>query len=112
MAKKSMLAKTLKTISTEITGEALQLKINNAVWLNLLSDFEMTQSKWAEEFSENEVIASLKLLTSVLKANGYHYTIEDLAANTDQVELLAFVVDYQKALFESNEEKEHDDTKK
>lgn len=111
MEKKSMLAKTLKTISTEITGEALQLKINNAVWLNLLSDFEMTQSKWAEEFSENEVIASLKLLTSVLKANGYHYTIEDLAANTDQVELLDFVVDYQKALFEPSD-KESDDEKK
>ena len=99
MTKVSKISKTLKTLTTNITGEELVLKINNAVWLILQSEFNITQANWAEEFNNNEVVASLKLLTALLKANGYHYKLEELASNTDQVEVLNFIIEYQKVLF-------------
>lgn len=110
MAKVSKIAKTLKTMTTSITGEELVLKINNAVWLILQSEYGITQSNWSEEFNSNEVVASLKLLSALLKANGHNYKLEDLAANTDQVEVLEFIIEYQKVLFGTkdgvNEKKE------
>lgn len=99
MVQHSKLAKTLKTLTTDITGESLVLKINNAVWLILKAEFDITQSNWNKEFEENEVVAGMKLLVSLLKANDYHYALEDIANNTDQVEILKFLVDYQMALF-------------
>ncbi|MCW6661886.1 hypothetical protein NHG28_06550 [Aerococcaceae bacterium NML201209] len=103
MVKKSKLAKTLRTMGTNITGEELELRINNALWLILQADFGITQSNWAREFEENEVVAGMKLVVALLKANGYHYSLEEVAENTDQVEILNFLVEYQKALFGKEE---------
>lgn len=103
MVKKAKLAKTLKTLTSDITGEELVLKLNNAVWLILQNDFDITQANWNEEFLANEVLSSLKLIVAVLKANGYHYTLEEIAENTDQMEVLNFMIEYQKTLFGSDE---------
>ena len=97
--KVSKLAKSLKTMTTDITGEELELRINNAVWLILESEFGITQANWAEQFTTNETIASMKLIVAVLRANGHHYSLEDITENTDQVEVLNFLIAYQKALF-------------
>ncbi|MCW6660315.1 hypothetical protein NHG25_07465 [Aerococcaceae bacterium NML191292] len=101
-------------MTTDITGELLELRINNAVWLILESEFGITQANWAEQFTNNETIASMKLIVAVLRANGHHYSLEDIAENTDQVEVLNFVIAYQKALFgeQSDESKANEEVGK
>lgn len=97
--KQSVLANSLRMFETEITGEKLTLRINNAVWLNLLADYNLGQKAWLEEYEVNEVLASIKFVASVLKANGHETTYEEIAEKTDQYQLITFMINYQKALF-------------
>ncbi len=112
MTKQSVFANSLRTFETDITGEKLHLKINNAVWLNLLADYTLGQKEWLEEYEKNETLANAKFVASVLKANGYDTTYEEVADNTDQYQLITFMINYQKALFGNREEKDGEASKK
>lgn len=90
----SVFAKSLKTFETDILGEKKQLKINNAVWLYLESDFDLTQQAYFDAQDSSPDLTAGKFVASVLKANGIETTLEELMLNTSPVDLQEFMWAY------------------
>lgn len=94
----SVFVKSLKTFASGVTGKKRRYKINNAVWLFLKSDFQLTQTEWAKGYDEETVLYGAKFITSVLKANGIDTTEQEVLENTDSMDIMEFVVAYQEAM--------------
>lgn len=114
----SIFKKSLKTFTSDITGEPLELKINNAVWLLMEAKFGLTQAKYAEGASDNENTYGAKFVASVLMANGMKTTERDVLDNTDPADIAKFVMAYNKAInekfadvFGANDDEDDDEGK-
>lgn len=112
----SVFAQSLKTFTSDITGEELEYKINNAVWVILKGKFGLTQRDFVEQSQNEENLYSAKFVTAVMQANGMEVTENDVNENVDQVDLMKFVMAHNKAvgeksakLFGSNDEETSDD---
>lgn len=81
----------LKTFTSDITGEKKSYKINNAVWLFMQADYGIKQGDWIGELEKNEVLSLAKFATSILKANKIDTSLEEVLENTDMISLSEFV---------------------
>ena len=99
----------LKTFESDITGETVEYKVNNMVWLYLESKHNLTQMEWSKGFEENQALYGSYFITGVLKGNGYDVTYKQVLENTDLWSINQFVLDYQMQtlnLDKLNEEEE------
>lgn len=88
-----------KTFKTNITGEELELKVNNAVFIILKNKYKLKQSEWAQANEEENAIAGCKFIASVLEANGYKVTVQEVAENTNLADIAQFLIDYQSVVW-------------
>lgn len=95
----SIFTKTVKTFKTDILGREIELKSNLAVWLYLEADFGIKQGEWNEVYLKEKNVATAKFLVSILKANGYKTTIEEVLENVNDTELELFILKYQEAMY-------------
>lgn len=96
----SVFAQSLKTFTSDITGEEVEYKINNAIWVILKGKFGLTQKDFIDKSPEEENIYSAKFVTAVMQANGMKVTEKEVNENVDQVDLIKFVMEYNKAISE------------
>lgn len=115
----SLFSNTLKTFTTYITGEPLELKINNAIWVLMKSKFKLGQLEWAQKSAEEESLYGAKFVVCVLEANGYETTEEEVVNHTDNKTIGEFIMAYQASMMErkeelnlNNDEMEVEDTEK
>lgn len=94
----SIFVKSLKTFESNITGENRDYKINNAVWVNMKANFELSQTDWAMGFQQEEALFGAKFVVCVLKANGLETTETEVIENTNPVDVLKFVMSYQSKM--------------
>lgn len=92
----SLFKNTVRTFKTNVTGETLSLKLNLAVWLYLEADFGIKQGDFEKEAREQNALTTAKFIVSLLKANGYDTTIEEVVDNLNESELYKFADEYQK----------------
>lgn len=95
----SIFTKTVKTFKTDILGNEIELKSNLAVWLHLEADFGIKQGEWNDVYLKEKNVATAKFLVSILKANGYKTTIEEVLENVNDTELELFILKYQEAMY-------------
>lgn len=101
----SIFVKSVKTFKTDIIGKEIELKANLAVWLYLEADYGIKQGQWAEKYNEEPFVTNAKFLASILKANGYKTTVEEILENVTESELELFSLEYQKAVYGDMTEK-------
>lgn len=90
----SIFVKNLKTLETNITGNKLRLRFNVAVWLILEQEFGIKQGDWAEHYQKESTLTLAKFLTSLLKANKYDISLEEVVENVTEGELERFIQDF------------------
>lgn len=95
----SIFTKTVKTFKTDILGREIELKSNLAVWIYLEADFGIKQGDWSEVYLKEKNVAIAKFLVSILKANGYKTTVEEVLENVNDNELELFMLKYQEAMY-------------
>lgn len=95
----SIFTKTVKTFKTDILGKEIELKSNLAVWIYLEADFGIKQGDWSEVYLKEKNVATAKFLVSILKANGYKTTVEEVLENVNDNELELFILKYQEAMY-------------
>lgn len=100
----SVFVKSLKTFESDITGEKREYKINNAVWVFMKSKFDLTQSQWATQYGEEEVINGARFIVCVLCANGLEVTEKEVIENTNAVDVINFTVAYQTAMVQTKDD--------
>ena len=83
-----------KTIKTNITGEELELRINNAIDIFMRDMFGLNSTKFEELLKESPTEALGKLLLATLKANKIDVTFEEVMENTIYSDLDLFYVEY------------------
>lgn len=105
----SVFINSLKTFESNITGEMKEYKINNAVWALLKSKFGLSQTQWAMEYGQEEVLAGVKFVVCVLKANGLEVTEQEVLDHTDAMDVMNFVIAYQTALIGKPEPRGEED---
>lgn len=99
----SVFINSLKSFQSNITGETKEYKINNAVWALLKAKFGLSQTQWAMEYGQEEVLAGVKFIVCVLQANGLEVTEQEVLDNTNVVDVMDFVMSYEKALIDRTE---------
>ena len=102
----SLFVNKLRTFSSDILGESKQFKINNAVWVYLEADFKLSQAEWAKGYEDNQAIYGSYFVACVLKANGYEVQFDDVVQNLDLASTTQFIIDYQMAMFDIDDEEE------
>lgn len=105
----SIFTRALKTFTTDITGEEIDLKINNAVWIILKNKYKLTQQQYLESGEEEHVITSCKFIASVFEANGYKVTEKDVYENTDEIDIMRFNLAYNTMLGEKAKDYREED---
>lgn len=90
----SIFIKNLKTITTNITGNELKLKINVAVWLYLDQEYGIKQGQFAEYYAKERNLTTAKFVAAVFKANKYDVSLEEIVENVTEGELEAFCEQY------------------
>ena len=90
----SVFSNSLKTFESDILGYKKKFKINNAVWLYLESEYDMSQKDFSEKQAEAPDLTAAKFFHCVLKANKIETTLEDIVSNTDPVALQEFTWAY------------------
>lgn len=90
----------LKTFTSDITGEEREYKINNAIWVFMKSKFGLTQKQWQDLIEEEENLAGVKLVCSIMMANGLKVTEKEISENTDPLLINSFIIKYQTAMAE------------
>ncbi|WP_072520366.1 hypothetical protein [Gemella massiliensis] len=95
----SIFVKNIKTFETNILGKPINLKANLAVWIHLEADYGIKQGQWQEKYAEEPFISNAKFLASILKANGYITTVNEILENVTESELEIFSLEYQKAVY-------------
>ena len=98
----SVFINSLKTFESDITGEAKEYRINNAVWAFLKSKFDLSQTEWAMGFEQEEVLYGAKFVVCVLQANGLEVTEQEVLENTNAMDVANFVISYQTAMLKKD----------
>lgn len=96
----SVFAQSLKTFTSDITGEEREYKINNAIWVILKGKFGITQQDFVEKSQEEENIYGAKFVCAVMQANGMKVSEKEINENVDNVDIFQFVMAYNKAIAE------------
>lgn len=104
----SVFVKSLKTFESDITGATKDYKVNNAVWLFMKSKFDLTQTEWAMQYAEEEVVNGARFVTCVLLANGQEVTEKQVLENTNAIEIQLFIGAYQEAMLPKRTEEEQE----
>ena len=99
----SVFVKSLKTFESDITGEKREYKINNAVWVFMKSKLDLTQSQWATQYGEEEVINGPRFIVCVLCANGLEVTETEVIENTNAIDVINCTVAYQTAIVQTED---------
>ena len=114
----SIFKKSLKTFTSDILGEPIEFKINNAIWLLMETKFGLNQTQYVKGAEENENTYGAKFVTAVLLANGYKTTEKEVLDNTDPADIAKFSMAYNKVImekfkdvFEAGDEDEDDEGK-
>ena len=107
--KKSIFVKNLKTFKSDFTGEEQEYKINNALWVFMERDFDLSQTEWAEKYDERQAHYGSIFATALLNANGFDTTFEEVTENTDIQSISELIVAYTQSLYEGIEAPEEDD---
>lgn len=90
----------VRTFTTDITGEELELRINNMVWVVLQDKFGVTQKAYQDETEEEQMIMGAKFITAVLIANGHETTLDEVLEHTDETSVADFNFAYNTVLTE------------
>lgn len=85
---------TVKSFTSDITGETKEYRVNNAVWIYMEELFGYNQSKFDEQLQADGNTAMVKFATAVLKANGLDVTFEEVAENTTPYQSIKFYNDF------------------
>lgn len=110
--KKSVFVNNLKTFKSNFTGEEVEYKINNALWIFMQRDFDLTQREWAEKYDEQSAYYGSIFATCLLNSNGYKVDFDEVVQNTDAEDTAVLIMEYQNRLYaeleglEENEEEE------
>ena len=96
----SIFKKSLKTFTSDILGEPIEFKINNAIWLLMETKFGLNQTQYVKGAEENENTYGAKFVTAVLLANGYKTTEKEVLDNTDPADIAKFSMVYNKVIME------------
>lgn len=90
---------TLKTYTSDITGEERKYKVNNAVFLYLDSEFGLDQDTFDQLLEGNGLLAMAKFVTAVLLANGVDTDYEEVMNNTAARDIIKFYSDFFDKLY-------------
>lgn len=101
--KKSVFVNNLKTFTSDFTGEEQKYKINNALWVFMERDFELTQTEWAEKYDERQAYYGSIFATSLLNANGHEVTFDEVVEHTDVQAISELIVAYTQTLYQGLE---------
>lgn len=88
----------VKTFRTKITGEELELKINNMVWITLQEKFGVSQKAYAEQGEDERIVMAGKFIAALLVSNGYDVTLDEVLENTNEADITDFNLSYNKML--------------
>lgn len=98
--KKSIFVKNLKTFKSSFTGEENEYKINNALWVYMERDFDITQMEWSKNYDNKQAYYGSIFATCLLNANGYETKLEEVVENTDVEDISALIMEYIQSLYE------------
>ena len=107
--KNSVFVKNLKTFQSDFTGENREYRINNALWVFLKTDFDLTQIEWAEAYDKGQAQYGSMFATALLKANGHEVSYEEVLENTDVEDISNLIMSYSQGLYKDLSEKENDE---
>lgn len=88
----------LKRFKSSFTGEELEYKINNGLWVFMESDFDLKQSDWATGYDKQQAHYGSIFATCLLKANGHDITFDEVIENTDVEGISNLVLEYSERL--------------
>lgn len=100
----SVFAQSLKTFTSDITGEEREYKINNAIWVILKGKFGISQHEFSDKSVTDENIYSAKFVAAVMQANGMKVTEKEINENVDHLDLLKFINQYLEAVSQKTAE--------
>ncbi|HDJ2961757.1 TPA: hypothetical protein PP900_002519 [Staphylococcus aureus] len=90
----------LKTFESSITGTKTSYNVNTAFWLYLEEDFGIKQGDLSNLYETENNLTTAKVVVCILKANKFETTLEEVLENTNEIELAQFIIDFQTALYD------------
>lgn len=90
----------LKTFESSITGKKTSYNVNTAFWLYLEEDFGIKQGDLSNLYETENNLTTAKVVVCILKANKFETTLEEVLENTNEIELAQFIIDFQTALYD------------